>query len=99
MIDLLLLATGWMVAGLGIAWIIGGASRSEELALLRGGSHGRVLLRGGNYVRTDSSASLPTSAARERRLGDWRVFVTMRSPLGSKAPVMPRGNSRSSGRG
>ena len=96
MIDLLLLAIGWMLAGIGIAWIIGGAARSEEeITSFRRDSRGLVLLSGGNHAGADTGAISPASGARERRLGDWRVFVTRIPPSGSKAPTTPRVNARS----
>ena len=95
MIDLLLLAIGWMLAGIGIAWIIGGASRSEEeITSLRRDSQGLVLLRGRNHAGADTGG-ITRSGARERRLGDWRVFLTVVAPAGSKAPATPRVNARS----
>ena len=100
MIDLLLIAIGWMLAGIGIAWIIGGASRSEEeITSLRRETHGLVLLRGGNPAGADTGGIFPTFGARDRRLGDGRVFVTMVAASGSKAPATPRVNARSSGGG
>ncbi len=96
MIEFLLLAIGWMLAGIAIAWIIGGASRSEEeIVSLRPDSQRLVPLRGRNHAGADTGGIFPTPGARERRLGDWRVFLTVVAPSGNKAPATPRGNARS----
>jgi hypothetical protein len=99
MIDLLWLAMGWMLAGIAIAWIIGGASRSEESASLRDHGQALVLLRGGSHASSHTSGRFATHGGRERRLGDWRVFVTAVQASGSNAPAIPRSDSGSSGRG
>ena len=73
MIDLLLLATAWLLAGVGIAWIIGGAARGEEIASLRHDRHGLALVCGEDRTGRDAGEPFPAPAGRARRLGDLRV--------------------------
>ena len=73
MIEALELALAWLGAGIGIAWIVGGASRSDLPARPSGARPRLLLLHGGRHAGTRRQpAGTPERAVRSVQAGSYR---------------------------